>query len=344
MRCNRLVRWMAASGLCLSVAAAAAAPVVFTQAVSVLNTGSQALTFTFTFAQAFVGLGNYDVKLSMAGSFADGARDGATVGAPAPSGHLTDFSFLTGQGSQALGGVGTAATLAGASGTAGVVRLASTTVKDFGTPTAFFTTSGSPASNVGRVLSQGAVAGVSADGGTDGVAIGPPAGDALARFGFLRSDGTDDLFDVNDSDASAGPHASVLAGASDFVDCATAPACVAQQSVLNLQMSGGDDAAAFVMRHEFGGDPIADIDSVIGLLDEQIALTSFSCADAGGCSALSGIVRFSLTAGDAMAFVIRAEINDAVAVPEPAGLLAVLAASAAAGLARRRPRLPAFSR
>lgn len=338
MRCNRLVRWMAVSALGLSVGLVAAAPTVLTQSASVMNNGSQTLNFTFSFTQAFVGLGNYDVKLSMAGSFADGARDGATVAPLAPSGHLTEFSFLTGQGSQALGGVGAAASLAGTGGTAGQVRLTGVSFKDFGAPSTFLITSSAPAPNVGRVLSQGAVAGASADGGTDGVAIGPAPGDALASFGFSRSDGSDDLFGVNDSDASPGPHGGVLASATEFFDCATAPACVAQQSALHAQMSGGDDVAAFVLRHEFGGDPIADTDSVIDLIDEHITQTSFSCADAGGCSALTGVVSFSLTPGDVMAFVIRAEIDDAVTVPEPAGLLAVLAAAAAAGLARRRPR------
>jgi hypothetical protein len=69
---------MAVSALGLSVGLVAAAPTVLTQSASVMNNGSQTLNFTFSFTQAFVGLGNYDVKLSMAGSFADGARDGAT--------------------------------------------------------------------------------------------------------------------------------------------------------------------------------------------------------------------------------------------------------------------------
>jgi hypothetical protein len=338
MRCNRLVRWMGVSALCLSVGVAGAAPTVLTQSATVLNNSNQTLTFTFSFSHAFVGLGHYDVKLSMAGSFADGARNGATVAALAPSGHLTEFSFLTGQGSLALGGVGAAASLAGTGGTAGEVRLTGLSFKDADAPSTLHFTSGSPTPNVGRVLSQGAVAGASADGGTDGVTIGPAPGDGLASFGFTRDGGTDDLFDVNDSDASPGPHGGVQASGSEFFDCATAPACVAQQSVLNLQMGGGDDVAAFVLRHEFGGDPIADTDSVIDLIDEQITMTSFSCADAGGCSSLTGVMSFSLTPGDVLAFVIRAEINDAATVPEPGGLLAVLAASTAAGLARRRPR------
>lgn len=330
---------MAVSALCLSAGAVAAAPVVFTQGGTVVNIGSQTVTFTFFYSQPFAGLGDYDLKLSMAGSFADGARDGATVAPLALSGKLTEFSFITGQGTQALAGVGNAASFAGAGGAVGEVRLAGLPFKDFGAPTPFSITVNSPAVNVGRVLSHGAVAGASADSGTDGVAIGPPAGGALARFGFTRNDGTQDLFDVDASNASAGPHGSVLASGTEFFDCATAPACNGQQSQLNLLMSGGDDVAAFLLRNEFGGDAIADTDTVIDLIDQDIALTTFSCAAAGGCSELMGVLSFSVSPGDAMAFVIRAEINEAtgtVPVSEPAGLAALLMASAAAGLARRR--------
>jgi hypothetical protein len=336
MRSNLLVRWMSVSALCLSVGAVAAAPTVITQGASVVNTGSTTATFTFFFTRPFVGLGNYDLKLSMAGSFADGARDGATVAPQALSGHLTEFSFLTGQGSKALGGVGAAASFAGAGGAVGDVRLMSAAFMDTGAPSPLLAEWTSAPLSTGRVLSHGAVAGAAADGGTDGVAMGPTAGDALSRFGFRLSDGTDDLFDVNDSDASAGPHAIVLASGTEFFDCATAPACVAQRTQLNMQLSGGDDVAALVLRNEFGGDAIADTDTVIDLIAEEIALSSFSCAAEGGCSALTGAISFSLTPGDAMAFVIRAEINDATSVPEPGGLITLLAASAAAGLARRR--------
>ncbi|RZJ12539.1 MAG: PEP-CTERM sorting domain-containing protein [Rubrivivax sp.] len=337
MRCNRFVRCLAVSALCVSAGAVWAAPVVFTRGLTIHNNSNAVLTFTVSFTEAFVGTGDYDLKLSAAGSFADGARNGATVTPLSASGHLTDFSLTTAMGQKELGGAGALATLAGADGVGGQVQLSNFTFKSLlDAPLTFSVVNAMPVNGIGRVLSQGAVAGVAADGSSDGVAIGPPAGEALSRFGFLRSGGTQDLYDVTDSDSSSDPLASVVASGSELFDCAAAPACVAQRSELHLLTQGAGDVGAFVQRHEMGGDPIADMSTVIDLIDEETLFTSFSCAGSGGCTKLVSVLSFSLTPGDVMAYVIRAEIDAAASVPEPGGLAALALACAAGGLARRR--------
>ncbi len=161
---SRFIRRVAAVVLGLASALASAAPTVMTFNIAVQTTSDQAVNYSFGFAQAFAASGGYDLKFSLAGAYADGAR-----------------------------------------GKVGEVKLSAIAVKDFAAPSAFTFNFSSPFAG-GRVTSRGAVAGARADGGTDGVSMGPIAGQNPADFGLRRSDDTDTFFGVNDSDNTLGKH------------------------------------------------------------------------------------------------------------------------------------------
>lgn len=331
MLTRRLVSALAAVAAFGLAAPAGAASFTQTVGAAVANTGAQS-NFSFTFGMPISFSGQIAVSFSIAGAFADGARDGAAL---TPTGSTLGFASINGQ-SVVGASAGSAQSFAGAGGTAGVIQIDNlTAVNTSAIPTNFNVILSKPISATSqRTLSQGAFAGAVVDGGNNGGAMSAPlpGGDVVAFS--ARSGGSAVPGGYGIAPPSIPTGSTVLGGGSGVMECSGAQVCDAIQTQISFQLTPGD-GAALVTRQEFGGDEID------GTVVDAIALASgtglFDCDAVGGCTLLNLDLGFSLTGGgDTAALLMHVQIDQVTAVPEPASLALIGGALAALGFARRR--------
>lgn len=332
----------------LLASAAMAAPVVNTNAVEVRNLSATPVTFTFTFTVPLALSGMQSVTSSLAGVYADGARNGAAVGVGSSnaSGRMLETSLSGGNATTSLvHGVGVADSFAGAGGAAGQVSFLPVTAKAFtASPVSVALSANNGTSVLGRQRMFAAVGAATADGGTDGVSLNPSAGQNLADFIARRTPSADVDLPLNASSNSATPHGALLTSGATEVDCGIFPSqCDGTQMQTHFTLSGDNDATAMLLRQELGGDDL--LGTVMDSYDAALFTSLFDCDLVGGCLAVQQRVSFTVSPGDAFALTLRVQIDDVTAaeVPVP-GSLPLVALGLAAMLLPRSRRASAVRR
>ena len=329
----RLLALAFALGIVSPTSASASVISVMTAAFTVIDDGGPD-SYSVFFGQPLpVGTtGVVQVETLLLGVFADGARDGAS---------LFPFSTPTvAEGLLSVGGgppttvtqVGGSDSFAGAGGTAGTVLLSGIALTDFGAPDSYTAIFGRPIPPFdSRVTGQGHLGAAAGDAGSDGVALTgqTPAG-KIGAIGVTSPT----LAEFGDSASTPGS-ALQLTGNGSYSDECDAP-CSMMESGLFFQLSGGNDTAALLIRHEIGGSPI--VGTVLKLYAPVIATSLFDCGSGPGCTAQELSVRWTGTGGgDAYGFVAVQRIST-VAAPEPAMVSLVSLGLLAAAAARQRRR------
>lgn len=326
------------ASLGLLACAATAAPVVSTNALTVRNESATPLTFTFTFSVPLALAGMQSVSSSLAGVYADGARNGAAlgIGSSNASGQMLETLLTGGNATTTLvHSVGDADAFAGAGGVAGQVSFLPVAVKTFAaSPLSFSLSAIDNTPALGRQRMNVAVGAATADGATDGVSLNPSAGLNLADFIVRRTPSADVVLSLNAASNGATPHGALLTSAATEVECGSVPSqCDATEMQTHFTLSGGNDAAALLLRQELGGDDL--IGTVMDSYDAVLFSSLFDCDLIGGCSAVQQRLSFTLSPGDAFAVTLRVQVDDvAVEVPVP-GSLTLLTLGLAALLVRR---------
>lgn len=314
-------------GAALSASPIQAAPIIKTMSLAVTDLGAPS-QFSISFGAPISVAGAASVKITVAGAYGDGTRDGAAISLTNPAVVQVDL------GGGTAASAGGAASFAGAGGTTGVVQLngfGATTLT--AAPVNFIILFGQPVGPVeNRTLSQGAVAGGIVDGGTNGATVtGQFSGGNIAQFGGGSGNAFIDSYLVGPgpfTDASP-----FLATGSDILECTSGAPCDQMLTKIDFLQSGDADALAILTRHELGGDELTgDVLATYG----ANGTGGFDCASIGGCTSLLTTIAFGLSGGgDTAAFAIRVEIDDGTVVPEPSALSLLLAGLALGGVRRR---------
>lgn len=340
MRCGRSMHlsahmlWGASAfALCTGLVAAPAQAALFVQTATIAVTDFGAPSqFSFFFGVPISFAGATSIKITVAGAFGDGARDGASVTPTNPALVQADL------GGGTAASAGGAASFAGAGGTAGTVQLFGLGVTNPGAPANFSVLIAQPIGPLtNRTLSQGAVAGGIVDGLSGGAtAAGQFAGGNIVDFRGVNGGTTVDSYLVGPGPFSDA--APFLASGSDILECTGGNPCDQLQTATSFSLTGGGDALAMLLRHELGGD---ELTGPVLATYSATGTGNFDCATiVGGCTLLTTSLAFGLSGGgDGAAFVFRVEIDDGVSVPEPSTLSLLLAGLALSTFGRARRRI-----
>lgn len=326
------------ASLTLLASAAMAVPVVGSNAISARNVSTSPLTFTYTFSVPLALTGLQSVSSSLAGVYADGARNGAALGIGSSnlSGQMLETLLTGGNATTTLvHSIGDAASFAGAGGVAGQVRILPVAVETFtASPVSFTVIDPDNTPVQGRQRLNGAVGVATADGATDGVSVNPNAGQNLADFIARRIPFADVVLPANASSNGATPHGVLLSSVATEVDCGSGSSlCDGTEMQTHFTLSGGSDVAALLLRLELGGDDL--VGTVMDSYDAVSVTSLFDCNLIGGCSTVQQRLSFTLSPGDEVAMTLRVQVDDAaVEVPVPASL-PLVAMGLAALLVRR---------
>lgn len=313
---------------------AVAAPLaLLQQGIAVTDLGAPS-TFGITFGAPLAGVtGPVQVTTYVIGVYADGARDGASVGLALNPTVATGKLSPGGGSPQAVTGAGGPSALSAAGGTGGQVQFGAVSVSDAGTPSSFGFVLGQPMVVSGRQLAQSHVAAVVMDLGGDGAAAtGDHPGGEVAASAFA---GRPPHNLAGSGFSASGLTGTMLDTDAALVDCGASPSCDLATITLMIGLSGGGDSLAMLARHEVGGDEL------LAPVMAEYALAShsaqFDCG-AAGCDFHTVDLSFTGSGGnDLFGFIVRQEIH-AVGepVPAPASLLLAGAALAILAVGRRR--------